>query len=173
MSAPRESLLNLVERSITGERLVEELTQVFAVHGGPPKLLRPDNGPEVVSRQQFCETKAGMVYIPPGYRWGKGYIELFNNRLRGVPQPQLLEHPLRGRAVIGDFKHEHTHRHRHSALATARQPSTLPPPSSSTPRWPAASIEEGSNQPDSRTGWTQERGLARFARFRSSTSPNR
>ena len=64
----RESLLNLVERSITGERLVAELTKVFAAHGGPPKVLRLDNGPEMVSQalQRFCENRTGMVYIPPG-----------------------------------------------------------------------------------------------------------
>ncbi|MCH9708582.1 MAG: IS3 family transposase, partial [Actinomycetia bacterium] len=35
----RESLLNLVERSITGEALVAELTTVFAAAGEPPKVL--------------------------------------------------------------------------------------------------------------------------------------
>ena len=64
----RESLLNLVERSITGERLVEELTKVFAANDGPPMVLRMDNGPEMVSQalQRFCENKTGMIYIPPG-----------------------------------------------------------------------------------------------------------
>jgi putative transposase len=52
----RVSLLHLVERSITAERLVEELERVFAAAGGPPKVLRMDNGPELVSQalQQFC-----------------------------------------------------------------------------------------------------------------------
>ena len=45
----RESLLNIVERSITGQRLVEELKTVFAAVGGPPTVLRMDNGPELVS----------------------------------------------------------------------------------------------------------------------------
>ncbi len=53
----RESLLDLVERSITAERLVAELERVFAVAGGPPQVLRMDNGPELVSQalQQFCD----------------------------------------------------------------------------------------------------------------------
>jgi transposase InsO family protein len=57
----RESLLNLVERSITGEHLVEELTKVFAAHGGPPLVLRMDNGPEMISQalQRFCENRTG------------------------------------------------------------------------------------------------------------------
>jgi putative transposase len=64
----RVSLLNIVKRSITAERLVAELESVFAVAGGPPKVLRMDNGPELVSEalQRFCENKTGMVYIPPG-----------------------------------------------------------------------------------------------------------
>jgi hypothetical protein len=42
----RLSLLNIVERSITGERLVEELNTVFATAGGPPKVLRLDTAPQ-------------------------------------------------------------------------------------------------------------------------------
>jgi putative transposase len=45
----RVSLLHLVERSITAERLATELEAVFAVAGGSPKVLRMDNGPELVS----------------------------------------------------------------------------------------------------------------------------
>ncbi|MGV2971115.1 DDE-type integrase/transposase/recombinase [Mycolicibacterium sp. D3] len=80
----RESLLNLVERSITGEALVAELTKVFAAAGGPPKVLRMDNGPEMVSQalRRFCENRTGIVYIPPGCPWDNDYIESFNNRLR-------------------------------------------------------------------------------------------
>jgi putative transposase len=115
----RVSLLHLVERSITAERLVEELERVFAAAGGPPKVLRMDNGPELVSQalQQFCAGKVGLSYIPPGTPWNNGYIESFNNRLRKECLNRnhwntLLE----ARVVIGDFKDEHNHRHRHSAL---------------------------------------------------------
>jgi hypothetical protein len=64
----RESLLHVVERSITAEHLVTELEAVFAAAGGPPKVLRMDNGPELVSQalQRFCDGKTGMSYIPPG-----------------------------------------------------------------------------------------------------------
>ncbi|WP_230864701.1 DDE-type integrase/transposase/recombinase [Mycobacterium canetti] len=92
----RELLLNIVERSITAELLVAELETAFAVAGGPPQVLRMDNGPELVSQalQWFCENKTGLPYIPPGCPWINGYIESFNN-LRGVPHPQPLEHPAR------------------------------------------------------------------------------
>jgi transposase InsO family protein len=93
----RCSLLNIVERSITAERLVIELEGVFAAAGGPPKVLRMDNGPELVSQalQQFCEGKVGLSYIPPGTPWNNGYIESFNNRLRKECLDQPLEHPVR------------------------------------------------------------------------------
>ncbi|HEY4795523.1 MAG TPA: IS3 family transposase [Mycobacterium sp.] len=115
----RCSLLNIVERSITAERLVIELEGVFAAAGGPPKVLRMDNGPELVSQalQQFCEGKVGLSYIPPGTPWNNGYIESFNNRLRKECLNRNHWNTLfEARVVIGDFKHEHNHRHRHSAL---------------------------------------------------------
>lgn len=115
----RVSLLNVVERSITAERLVTELETVFAAAGGPPIVLRMDNGPEFISQalQQFCDGKTGMSYIPPGTPWNNGHIESFNNRLRKECLNRnhwntLLE----ARVVIGDFKDEHNHRHRHSSL---------------------------------------------------------
>jgi putative transposase len=115
----RCSLMNIVERSITAERLVTELETAFAVAGGPPRVLRMDNGPELVSQalQRFCEDKTGLVYIPPGCPWVNGHIESFNNRLRKECLNRNHWNTLfEARVVIGDFKHEHNHRHRHSAL---------------------------------------------------------
>jgi putative transposase len=109
----RLSLLHVVERSITGERLVFELENAFAAAGGPPKVLRMDNGPELVSQapQRFCENKTGMVYIPPGCSWDNGYIESFNNRLRKECLNRNHWNSLfEARVVIGDFKEEHNHR---------------------------------------------------------------
>lgn len=91
----------------------------FATAGGPPKVLRIDNGPELVSAapQQFRDGEAGMSYIPPGCPWVNGHIESFNNRLRkGCLDRNHWSTLLEARVVIGDFKHEHNHRHRHSAL---------------------------------------------------------
>jgi transposase InsO family protein len=114
----RVSLLNIVERSITGEDLVDELEKVFATTGGPPKVLRLDNGPEMISQalQRFCENKTGLVYIPPGCLWINGYIESFNNRLRKECLNRNHWNTLfEARVVIDDFEADHNHR-RHSAL---------------------------------------------------------
>lgn len=115
----RRSLPHVVERSITAERLVIDLEDAFAAAGGPPKVLRMDNGPELVSQalQRFCENKVGLSYIPPGTPWNNGYIESFNNRLRKECLNRNHWNTLfEARVVIGDFKTEHNHRHRHSAL---------------------------------------------------------
>ncbi|MDJ0401799.1 IS3 family transposase [Rhodococcus rhodochrous] len=115
----RMSLLNIVDRSITAGRLIEGLEKAFAMWGGPPLVLRMDNGPEFISEalRDFCAGSVGVSYIPPGTPWNNGFIESFNNRLRDECLnrnywPTLLE----ARVVIEDFKDDHNHRHRHSAL---------------------------------------------------------
>ncbi len=114
----RESLPHLVERSITAERLVTELKKVFAVAGGPPRVLRMDNEPEMISHalQQFCADRVGIVYIPPGTQWNNGFVESFDRRLRAeCLNRNHWTSVLEARVVIGDFKQAHNRRHRHSA----------------------------------------------------------
>ncbi len=115
----RESLLNIVERSIPAECLVEELKVCFAKAGGPPLVLRMDNGPELISQalQSFCDGKVGLCYIPPGAPWENAYVESFNSRLRReCLNRNHWTNLLEARVVIADYKDEHNRRHRHSAL---------------------------------------------------------
>ena len=163
----RESLLHLVERSITAERLVTELEKVFAAAGGPPMVLRMDNGPEMISQalQQFCAGKVGMLLHTAGTPWNNGYIESFNNRLRKeCLNRNHWTNLLEARVVIGDFKHDHNHRHRHSALGY-RTPAEYAAPLQAHP--PPRDLRDQLNpdrrQPGSKTGWTQYRGLARLS----------
>ena len=115
----RVSLLDIVDTSIPAERLVEELEKVFIAVGGPPRVLRMDNGPEFISHalQQFCDGKVGISYIPPGTPWNNGFVESFNSRLRDeCLNRNCWTSVLEARVVIGDFKDDHNRRHRHSAL---------------------------------------------------------
>jgi putative transposase len=147
-----------VERSITGERLVAELEKAFAALGGPPKCCGSTtdrSGSQAL--QRFCDGWASIAYIPPGCRWVNGYIESLNNRLgKECLNRNHWNTLFEARVVIGDFKHEHNHRHRHSALGY-RTPAEYAASCrcAHTRRRAAASTESGSNQPDSRTGWTQ------------------
>ncbi|BAD59288.1 putative transposase [Nocardia farcinica IFM 10152] len=81
-------MLHVVERSITAEPLVAELEKVFTTTGGPPRVLRMDNGPEVFSPalQRFCANRVGISYIPSGTPCNNGYVELrFPSYRRGRP----------------------------------------------------------------------------------------
>jgi len=114
----RESLLDLTERSITGQDLVTAIKRIIAVRG-KPILIRCDNGPELVSAalQEFCENLIGIRYIPPGEPWRNGFIESFNNRVRdeclNMNQWITLLHAKVG---ITDFKNGYNTHHRHSSL---------------------------------------------------------
>jgi len=92
------------------------LKQCFAAAGGPPMVLRINNGPELISQalQSFCAGRVGMSYIPP---WENGYIDSFNNRRRRECHRNRWTHLLKARVVIGDFKREHNRRHRHRRWA--------------------------------------------------------
>ena len=115
----RESLLNIVERSITADRLIDELEKCFAAAGGPPMVLRMDNGPELISQalQSFCAGKVGLSYIPPGRRGRTATSNRSTTAYEGSASTATTG-PTCSRPAwsIGDFKHEHNHRHRHSAL---------------------------------------------------------
>ena len=64
----RQSVLNIVDRSIPAEDLVAALEKAFALWGGPPQVLRCDNGPEFIADalRTFCEDRLGIGYVPPG-----------------------------------------------------------------------------------------------------------
>jgi Integrase core domain len=108
----RVSLLNLVERSITGEHLVDELKRVFAANGGPPKCCA-----WTTARKWFPKCCNGSAITSPGWSTSRraaldnGYIESFNNRLRTeCLNRNHWEHPVEARLVIGDVKDGHNPR---------------------------------------------------------------
>ncbi|MBF6150375.1 IS3 family transposase, partial [Nocardia nova] len=114
----RECLGGLVERSITADRLIDELDRI-AVGRGYPAVLRCDNGPELAAAvmADWAGERVGLAFIPPGQPWRNGYIESFNGRLRdeclNINSFWSLTH---ARVVITDWKDEYNHRRRHSAL---------------------------------------------------------
>ena len=79
----RECLGGLVERSITGEHLIDELDRL-AAERGYPAVLRCDNGPELActAMADWADEQVGLHFIPPGEPWRNGYVESFNGRLR-------------------------------------------------------------------------------------------
>ncbi|WP_085998539.1 IS3 family transposase [Nocardia vinacea] len=114
----RECLGGLVERSITADRLIDELDRL-ATARGYPDVLRCDNGPELAcaAMRDWAGERIGLAFIPPGQPWRNGYIESFNGRLRDeCLNINSFWSLTQARVVISDWKDEYNHRRRHSAL---------------------------------------------------------
>ena len=114
----RECLGGLVERSITGDRLIDELDRL-AADRGYPAVVRCDNGPELActAMADWAGERVGLAFIPPGEPWRNGYIESFNGRLRDeCLDIELFWSLAHARVTITDWKSEYNHHRRHSAL---------------------------------------------------------
>jgi putative transposase len=114
----RECLGGLVERSITGDRLIDELDRL-ASHRGYPKVLRCDNGPELActAMADWAGERVGLAFIPPGEPWRNGYVESFNSRVRDeCLNINIFWSLAQARVVITDWKEDYNHRRRHSSL---------------------------------------------------------
>lgn len=80
----RECLALEVDRSITADRVLDVLTNLFLTRG-VPKHVRSDNGPEFIAaaiRRHGAQAGLEMLYIEPGAPWENGYAESFFSRLR-------------------------------------------------------------------------------------------
>jgi putative transposase len=80
----RECLALEVDRSITADRVLDVLTNLFLTRG-VPNHIRSDNGPEFIAqaiRRHGQQAGLEMLYIEPGAPWENGYAESFFSRLR-------------------------------------------------------------------------------------------
>jgi transposase InsO family protein len=80
----RECLALEVDRSITSDRIVDVLTNLFLTRG-VPRHIRSDNGPEFIAkaiRRHGDAAGLEMLYIEPGSPWENGFAESFFSRLR-------------------------------------------------------------------------------------------
>lgn len=72
------------DTSISGRRLVRELTDLIAARGKPGMIVS-DNGTELTSNAvlAWCgEAGVAWHYIAPGKPMQNGYVESFNGRMR-------------------------------------------------------------------------------------------
>ena len=114
----RECLGGLVERSVTGDDLIDELDRL-AAQRGYPAVLRCDNGPELAcaALADWAGERVGLHFIPPGQPWRNGYVESFNSRVRDeCLNINTFWSLAQARVVISDWKDDYNHRRRHSAL---------------------------------------------------------
>lgn len=80
----REVLAIEVDTSLPALRVIRVLDQLKETRG-LPKMIRVDNGPELISERldAWCkDNKTQLVYIQPGKPMQNGYIERLNGSLR-------------------------------------------------------------------------------------------
>ena len=80
----RECLLQVVDFSISGQRLTRELDRL-AEQRALPKRIVMDNGPELTSKAMFFWSKRTMVklhFIQPGKPTHNAFVESFNGKFR-------------------------------------------------------------------------------------------
>ena len=80
----RESPAQLVDLSISGERVARLLDQLAVLHGLPEEIVM-DNGPEFTSKALFLwslKTGVQLRFIQPGKPMQNGYGESFNGKFR-------------------------------------------------------------------------------------------
>ena len=80
----RECLALEVDRSITADKVVDVLVNLFICRG-VPKHIRSDNGPEFIAEaigEHAKRTGLKMLYVEAGSPWENGFAESFFSRLR-------------------------------------------------------------------------------------------
>ena len=123
----RECLALEVDRSITSERVLDILTNLFLTRG-VPKYIRSDNGPEFIAhaiRRHGERAGLEMLYIEPGSPWENGFAESFFSRLRDeLLNVEEFMNLAEARWFAKRRQHEHNEERPHSSLGY-RTPSEL------------------------------------------------
>ncbi|GIW83297.1 MAG: hypothetical protein KatS3mg105_5104 [Gemmatales bacterium] len=108
-----------VDRSITADRVLDVLTNLFLTRG-VPRHIRSDNGPEFIARAiRRHSEQAGleMLYIEPGAPWENGFAESFFSRLRDeLLNVEEFTDLAEARWFARRRLHEHNHERPHSSL---------------------------------------------------------
>jgi putative transposase len=115
----RECLALEVDRSLTSERVLDVLTNLFLTRG-VPRHIRSDNGPEFIAtaiRRHAEQSGLEMLYIEPGSPWENGFAESFFSRLRDeLLNCEEFANLAEARWFARRRQEEHNHERPHSSL---------------------------------------------------------
>lgn len=115
----RECLVARVERRLSHQEVLEELTWLFCTRG-LPAYIRSDNGPEFTAqrvRDWLSRLNVGPLFIEKGSPWENGYIESFNGKLRDELLNGELFYSLKeAQVLIEDWRCHYNTRRPHSSL---------------------------------------------------------
>ena len=118
----RECLAAVPDTSISGHRVVRELTQLIAQRGKPGMIVS-DNGTELTSNAvlAWCgQIGVEWHYIAPGKPMQNGYVESFNGRMRDELLNETLFMSLaHARVEIAAWIEDYNRERPHSSLGYA------------------------------------------------------
>jgi transposase InsO family protein len=115
----RDCLLIHVARKMTAFDVLEQLADLFILHG-TPECIRSDNGPECVAgivRAWLSRLGVNALFIEPGSPWENGYIESFNGKLRDEHlNREVFDTVLEARVLTEAYRREYNTIRPHSSL---------------------------------------------------------
>jgi transposase InsO family protein len=115
----RECLAIRVAPSIPASTVVGVLEWLFLIRG-IPGYIRSDNGPEFISKavcQWLKESGCQTLFIKPGSPWENGYIESFNDKLRGeCLNCEIFRNGKEAQAIVEAWRQEYNNYRPHSSL---------------------------------------------------------
>ncbi len=115
----RECLSIRVDRRITSEEVIEELSNLFIVKG-VPQHIRSDNGSEFTAkevRRWLSSLEVKTLFIEPGSPWENGYVESFNGRLRDeLLNREIFTTLFEAKVLIEGWRREYNEIRPHSSL---------------------------------------------------------
>ena len=115
----RECLALVADTSLSGVRVVRELTRLIGLRGKPHTVVS-DNGSELTSSAILRWSQERQVewhYIAPGKPMQNGFVESFNGRLRDECLNETLFTSLaHARFVLDTWRHDYNHVRPHSKL---------------------------------------------------------
>ena len=118
----RECLAAVPDTSISGRRVVRELTDLIAMRGKPGMIVS-DNGTELTSNAvlEWCgEAKVEWHYTAPGKPTQNAFVESFNGRMRDELLNETLFTSLaHAREKIAAWVHDYNTGRPHSSLGYA------------------------------------------------------
>ena len=129
----RECLAIRVQRRLTSEDVLEELTWLFALRGAPD-YIRSDNGPEFTAkrvRKWLGTLNVKTLFIEPGSPWENGYVESFNGKLRDeLLDGEIFYTLFEAQVLVGRWRKHYNTVRPHSSLHYT------PPAPEATQPWP-------------------------------------
>jgi putative transposase len=116
----RECVALEVDRSITAEKAIDVLVDLFRIRG-VPRHIRSDNGPEFIAqaiRRWLTHSGVETLYVEPGSPWENGYAESFHSRLRDeLTDREEFTSLAEAKHMADAWRLDYNHRRPHSSLA--------------------------------------------------------